>query len=176
MTIACIDVGYRELPSGKTSALAAAVVIKHWTDASPRSERTVVVPEVQDYQSGKFFRRELPCVLAVLESLSEPPKTIVIDGYVAFDDADHFGLGKYVFESLGGDVAVVGVAKNPHREATSAIEVHRGHSQRPLYVTAVGINANLAAKKVQFMHGKNRLPTILKRADRLSRGDPQTQT
>jgi deoxyribonuclease V len=47
--------------------------------------------------------------------------------------------------------------------------VMRGGSTRPLCVTAVGIDAGLAAAGVARMAGHHRTPTILKRVDRLAR-------
>ncbi len=65
--------------------------------------------------------------------------------------------------------AVVGVAKNPFRSA-SPIEVFRGGSKRPLFVTAVGIDAKQAAHHVEKMAGPHRFPLLLQRVDALSRG------
>jgi deoxyribonuclease V len=45
----------------------------------------------------------------------------------------------------------------------------RGDSSRPLYVTALGVDVETAAEDVRRMHGRFRLPTMLKRADRLCR-------
>jgi deoxyribonuclease V len=46
----------------------------------------------------------------------------------------------------------------------------RGKSKNPLYVTAVGIDQRLAASYIARMHGKYRIPTLLKTADRISKG------
>jgi deoxyribonuclease V len=35
---------------------------------------------VAPYRSGQFYHRELPCILAILKSLSELPQVIIIDG------------------------------------------------------------------------------------------------
>jgi deoxyribonuclease V len=64
---------------------------------------------------------------------------------------------------------VIGVAKSAFAGA-SAIEITRGAGTRPLYVTAIGIDARLAAAHVQSMHGPYRQPTLLKRVDQLTRG------
>jgi deoxyribonuclease V len=66
---------------------------------------------------------------------------------------------------------VVGVAKRPFRGAP-ALEVLRGASARPLYVTAIGIDAAHAADGVRRMHGAHRIPTLLTRVDRLCRDTP----
>jgi deoxyribonuclease V len=48
--------------------------------------------------------------------------------------------------------------------------VLRGGSARPLYVTAAGLSADEAARRVRDMHGPYRIPTLLKRVDQLCRG------
>ena len=53
--------------------------------------------------------------------------------------------------------------------ATDAVPVYRGISQTPLQVTAEGVSATEAAGWVASMHGDHRIPTLLKRADRLAR-------
>ena len=75
-------------------------------------------------------------------------------------------------------VPVIGVAKNRFRSYVSgsaddpafeSIELLRGDSNRPLFVTAIGMAPRDAAALVRSMHGANRLPTLLKRVDRLCR-------
>jgi len=169
MTIACIDVGYTESESKPTTAVAACVVINEWRDASPASEYMVHLPEVQDYHPGEFYRRELPCIQAVLAQLSSPPKYVVVDGYVWLDNENHPGLGAYLYQSLGNETPVVGVAKNPFKRSEFATELRRGNSVRPLYITSVGIPVAQAVINIAAMHGPHRFPAILKRVDHLSR-------
>ncbi|CAD79111.1 MAG TPA: endonuclease V [Rhodopirellula baltica] len=171
MTIACIDVGYTESETDPTTALAACVVIKDWGDATSLSELVVNVDAVQDYQPGQFYLRELPCIKAVLSELLNPPTHIVIDGYVWLDDLDHPGLGNYLHDALNQAIPVIGVAKNPFKRSLHAHELQRGGSTRPLYITSAGIPVAQAASKIAAMHGPHRFPTILKRVDRLSRGE-----
>ena len=45
----------------------------------------------------------------------------------------------------------------------------RGHSARPLYITAAGMPAKEAADLVRHMTGRFRLPDALRRADALAR-------
>lgn len=77
------------------------------------------------------------------------------------------GLGQKLFEALEKKVAVVGVAKTRFHTATDAIEIHRGKRTRPLFVSAVGMDACVAADHVKAMHGNFRIPTLLKLADTL---------
>ena len=171
MTIACIDVGYTESDTEPTTAIAACAVISDWSDATSLSEFVVNVDAVDDYQPGQFYLRELPCINAVLSELLDPPTHIVIDGYVSLDDLDYPGLGKYLHDALSQTIPVIGVAKNPFKRSLHAHELHRGGSSRPLYITSVGIPISEAASNIAAMHGPHRFPTILKRVDRLSRGE-----
>jgi deoxyribonuclease V len=118
---------------------------------------------------GRFFERELPCVLAVLEKVEQALELIVVDGYVLLDAAGTLGMGGHLYEALGRRLPIVGVAKNRFHTNGAAIEVYRGDSKRPLFVTALGVDPQAAAIEVQRMHGEHRLPTVLKRVDRLCR-------
>jgi deoxyribonuclease V len=79
------------------------------------------------------------------------------------------GLGAHLYQALGRRTAVVGVAKRRFHGAGDAVPILRGTSQVPLFVTAVGIDLAEAAEGVRRMHGAHRIPTLLKRVDRLSR-------
>lgn len=65
---------------------------------------------------------------------------------------------------------VVGVAKTAFKGSSFAVPVLRGSATRPLYVTAAGMDPEMAAGRVRAMHGPHRVPTLLKEVDRLSRG------
>jgi deoxyribonuclease V len=74
-----------------------------------------------------------------------------------------------LYEALAKTVAVIGVAKTQFQSASTAAAVMRGGSRRPLFVTAAGMELAVAARCIQTMHGPHRLPTLLKRVDRLCR-------
>ncbi|HKE18003.1 MAG TPA: endonuclease V [Kofleriaceae bacterium] len=161
--IAVTDVHY-----AGARATAAAVVAGAWTDARALLERVVDSAVAAEYEPGALYRRELPPLLAVLAALPAPPDIVVVDGF-AWLARERPGLGVHLHGALEGRAAVVGVAKSPFAGA-SAIPVRRGSSDRPLWVTAIGIDAREAAAQVAAMHGTNRLPTLLVRADHLARG------
>lgn len=71
-------------------------------------------------------------------------------------------------EALEGHAIVVGVAKTRFR-GTAAIEVLRGQSQEPLFVDAIGMQREDAARAIAEMTGPYRIPTLIKRADQLAR-------
>jgi len=164
--ILAVDVQY-----SKNDAIAGGVVFEHWQDEGAQKECTSVIEGVARYEPGKFFKRELPCILKLIAEHGLQPDCIVVDGYVFLDGFSEAGLGKYLYDTLDGRASVIGVAKKRYRNIDSKYEVFRGRSRKPLYVTAVGIDVEQAKENVLAMHGKNRLPTILKRVDQICRGN-----
>lgn len=162
--IACVDVDYRGV-----DAIAACVVFDSWTAEKSVNEIVKRIGEVQPYEPGQFYKRELPCILAVLKKVQQPFNTIIVDGYVWLRDGQEPGLGAKLYESLNEAVPVIGVAKTRFTRGAKAAAVYRGRSQRPLFVTAAGTSAKMAARNIERMHGRFRIPTMLKKADRLCR-------
>ncbi len=165
--LAALDVDYRN-----DHAIAACVLFSDWADPAPAAEHTARVAPLETYIPGQFFRRELPCLLAVLQKVTTPLNAVVIDGYVTLnalpDGRVHPGLGMHLYETLQKKVSVIGVAKTAFAGA-AAEHVLRPASARLLFVTAAGMEAAAAAALVRSMHGSHRLPTLLKRVDKLAR-------
>lgn len=153
--IAIVDVHY-----SADRATAACVTAREWTDEKPLRERVVRVTGIAPYVPGKLYLRELPPILAVLDPEAD---IVVVDGFVWLAHGRK-GLGARLADAM--KVAVVGVAKTAFRGARP-IEVFRGESKKPLYVTSTGFRK--AAACVRSMHGPFRIPTLLRRADELSR-------
>ena len=74
--IACVDVDYRA-----DHAVAACVLFRDWLDAAAADEWTKRIAPVAPYEPGQFYRRELPCLLAVLTPRLDEVRTVVVDGY-----------------------------------------------------------------------------------------------
>lgn len=168
LTIGILDVHYRD-----DGARAACVVIDDWEAAAPAATYAADIEAVQPYQAGSFFLRELPCLLAVLRLLPSMPAILVVDGYVWLPPSRRPGLGAHLHEALQGSTPVVGIAKTAFFSGdadTTAVPVLRGTSRKPLYVTAIGADAEYAARSVQGMAGQHRIPEMLRITDRLSRG------
>lgn len=164
MNIALLDVQYR---SGV--AFAGCILTDAWDSANIAFSTVKTVSAAEEYLPGDFYKRELPALLAVLESLPQLPDIIVVDGYVWLSADRRPGLGARLFDALGGRIPVVGIAKTPFAGSDFAKLVHRASSKRPLYVTAAGMDEALAANNVQTMKGDSRLPLLLKAVDRLAR-------
>ena len=161
--IALTDVHY-----GEAIATAALVVAREWSAEAPFFERVVTVSVIEPYRSGEFFKRELAPLRTVLSSLTHPVDAILVDGFVWLAGGQP-GLGAHLWNELTTKISVVGIAKRPFRGAP-AVEVVRGDSARPLYVTAAGMDAGQAAALVRSMHGSFRIPTLVTWVDHLARG------
>jgi deoxyribonuclease V len=166
--IGCVDVDYRD-----TGVVAACAGFEAWSDELARIEVVVRSPgRPAAYQPGAFYERELPYLLEVLARMP-PLELVIVDAYVWLGP-DQPGLGKRLHDAYGG--IVVGVAKTRFAGAdagaggSGVIEIRRGDSDRPLYVTAIGIDPAVAARHVEAMHGEFRIPTLLRRVDALARG------
>jgi deoxyribonuclease V len=165
--IAAADVHY-----SKNWAVAGAILFKYWSSDQPKIAVRQPLARVEPYEPGLFYKRELPCLLKVLERVKNKFEIIIIDGYVWLDAENRPGLGAHLHQALGEKIPVIGVAKSKFKEALYAKSVLRGRSRRPLYVTAIGIEATVAAKHIENMHGRHRIPTLLKMVDMLCR-DPR---
>ncbi|WP_425614778.1 endonuclease V [Anatilimnocola sp. NA78] len=161
--IAALDVQYDDR---QATAQAAAVVFEEWDATHAWAEYAVPCEQVAPYVPGQFFQRELPCLLAVLAAIRERVSTIVIDGYVML--GQHPGLGRHLWDALQQQTPVIGVAKT-HYQSAQAVQVLRGRSESPLYITAAGVEANRAANWIKNMAGDYRLPSLLKQVDLLAR-------
>lgn len=164
VSVGAADVHY-DVVGGATAGL---VVCDELTFSAARSEHVVRIDRVAPYEPGSLFKRELPCIESVLAS-SPSLDLLIVDGYATLDPSGRAGLGAHAAARLG--IPVIGVAKTPFRTATHAVEVIRGTAVRPLYVTeAGGLGPVLAARIIAQMHGENRIPSALRRVDRLARG------
>jgi deoxyribonuclease V len=166
VVFAAVDVHY--LHSG--GARAAAVTAADAAFSAIQAEWTALVAAAPPYRPGELFLRELPPLRAVLAQVRNL-SLLVIDGYVDLDPDSRPGLGAHAHAAFG--VPVIGVAKTRFRTASHAVEVLRGNSARPLFVTAAGIPPAEAAELVRRMAGPFRLPDALRRADALARTGQQ---
>lgn len=133
--------------------------------SAPAGEEDVVTVwgEPAPYEPGSFYKRELPLLQAFLHG--REVVGVVVDGFVWLG-TERPGLGWHLHRAL--DVPVIGIAKTGFHEAQAVAEpVLRGDSAKPLWVTAIGVDD--AAARVRAMDGPWRLPTLVKRADRLGR-------
>lgn len=124
-----------------------------------------------EYESGAFYKRELPCILSLLQKITlKSGDIIIVDGYVTLNNEGKSGLGGHLYKALDEKYPVVGIAKNEFTTPdTERRSVFRGESRTPLFLTAKGIDVDEIKTRVEQMHGAYRMPTLLKKLDQLSR-------
>lgn len=154
------------------AAKTIGILFRDWSDEHPAEVLTDIMSPVAAYVPGAFYKRELPCILQLLQQADpDTIEIIIIDGYVVLDDAGTLGLGGHLYEQLQQRIPVIGVAKT--RFANNNIhvaEVLRGESKNPLFITAAGIDLAVAAQHIKDMYGEYRMPALLKQLDGLTRG------
>ncbi len=161
---AAVDVHYRK----KTATTALVEFSDFSTCSITRSfvqESEIPAP----YVPGKFYLRELPCILKILEQTGKHYQMIVIDGFVFLRKPVCHGLGGYLAKALGYRTIIIGVAKNYFKRARRCVEVTRGRSSKPLYVSAFNMEPESAGLLIREMHGEYRIPSILRITDQLSK-------
>ena len=164
--ILAVDVYYFD-----DKARAVGLLFERWQDESAQETLTADIESVEEYTPGEFYKRELPCIMAILNKLEVASlEGIVVDGYVYLDDQERPGLGKRLFDKLNENIPIIGVAKTAfHGNKVNVLEVSRGGSKKPHYVSAVGMDLEVAADLIQNMHGQHRMPNILKHLDTLTK-------
>lgn len=165
--ILAVDVKYNE----KEKSAKAVGLLFNWEDEKQVKVITKSINEINQYKSGEFYKRELPCIKAIMEDLAHIEITaIIIDGYVFIDNNNGYGLGGHVYEVYNKKISVIGVAKTPFFKNKETVKkIYRGKSKNPLYVSSIGVDLDYVSKKIQEMHGDYRIPTLLKKLDGLTR-------
>lgn len=163
----CTDVQYYD---EKDIASVAGGLFQKWTDDD--FLRTIKLPcyNIQPYEPGEFYKRELPCLIKLIKQIEEPLEAIIVDGYVCLGKDMHPGLGQYLWDSLEQKVPIIGIAKAEYRGTPYSCEILRPNSIKPLYVTVTSdISLAIAKKHVLSMSGGFRIPTLLKKVDQIAR-------
>lgn len=161
----CIDAHYTGC-----RAVTAGIVIPDHRMPAIKKEYLHTSLIFERYIPGQFSKRELPGILSLFSMVEEKITHIIIDGYAWLSSGwNRPGLGARLFTELGEDIPVIGVAKSPWQDDSVGIRVFRGDSVRPLYISAAGIEDKDAGLLVQQMHGRYRIPTMLRYVDRMAR-------
>lgn len=165
--ILALDVHYRE---EETKAVG---VIFHWEDAVPQDVIIEYIDDVEGYIPGQFYKRELPCLMKIIEKVNiDNVEVIIVDGHIYVDNDGNYGLGGKLYEELGNQFPIIGVAKTPfHTNKQTVTEIKRGKSDNPLYVSAIGMELSTASQKILDMSGDFRIPSILKILDQITKDD-----
>lgn len=152
-------------------AKTVCIAFDGWTNSAKYEVYSEILDNVEDYISGEFYKRELPCILSLYKKINiEFVEAIIIDGFVFLDDFERLGLGGHLYKSLNSKVPIIGVAKtNFATIEKDKRELLRGKSINPLYITAIGIDLDKATELIDKMDGENRIPTALKKLDSLTK-------
>ncbi|MCO1335096.1 endonuclease V [Microbulbifer sp. OS29] len=162
--ILVVDVDYRE-----EGAAVAGVTFRNWNNSQPEAIYLSSLHTIADYEPGAFYKRELPCILTLIEEHAIKPSLIVIDGYVHLGADRKPGLGAHLYQALRQKIAIIGVAKKSFKDTPTGTEIFRGTSHKPLFVTSLGITQAEAKSLIVSMHGEHRVPTLLKQVDSVCR-------
>ncbi|WP_395654556.1 endonuclease V [Flavobacterium sp.] len=159
------DVHYRE------NEARIVGVFFNWEDIEPIRIVIENVNEVKEYIPGEFYKRELPCLIKVIAKVDlSNIEAIIIDSPIYVDNFETFGLGGKLYESLNKKIPIIGLAKNSfYSNSMTVKEVLMGMSKKPLYVSTIGIDLNLAVEKVKKMYGNYLIPDILKKLDSITK-------
>lgn len=152
-------------------AIAAAVAFDEWDASAADRTFTSRVGHVDKPARGELDLRALPCLLLLLQEHALQPDLILIDAPVHLDASETPALGQKLYEALGGRVAIIGVSTKSMPAMPTQFEVYREEEGRPVIVTCAGIDVGAAKTRVRNMHGKRRVPTLLKLAARIARGE-----
>lgn len=163
--IIAVDVDYKG-----SEALVAGVAFNAWRDEVPSEVFTTTVSGVAEYEPGEFYKRELPCILKLLQDHKLNPEFIVVDGFAYLNGYNQAGLGKHLYDALSGKSIVLGVAKRSFKGISSKYALQRGESKNPVFVTSVGMDSEEAKMCIATMAGVYRIPSLLKKADQACRG------
>lgn len=151
-------------------AKTVCLVFSNWADKEPAQIYSEILENISEYVPGEFYKRELPCIMSLYAQITEPVDCIVVDGFVYLDDEQKPGLGARLYEALEEKIPVIGVAKTNFAtiEKNKSLLL-RGQSEKPLYITAIGMELQDAVECIREMEGAYRMPTLLKQLDTLTK-------
>jgi deoxyribonuclease V len=156
-------------------AKTVCITFESWVNESNFKVYDEILEDIAEYTPGEFYKRELPCILSLLNKIMREVdniELIIVDSFVYLDDDGKFGLGGHLHQALHGKIPIVGVAKTNFATIENLKKpLLRGDSIKPLFVTSIGIDLEKATELIQNMQGKFRIPTILKLLDTLTKED-----
>lgn len=160
--VLAVDVHYKQ---GYAKAVG---VLFSWEDSIPQKIITENIYQAEDYHPGQFYKRELPCIAALLKKVDlSIIKVILVDGHIYVDNNQNFGLGGHLWLFLEKRIPIVGIAKKPlFQNIKTVTKIFRGKSKKPLYVSSIGITESIVIDEINKMKGEYRIPTILKLLDK----------
>ena len=153
------------------TARVAAVAFDDWAAPEGTKNYALRIEHVEKPAKGELDLRALPWLVNLLDANRLQPELIVLEGFVHLDAQETPGLGRRLHDTLGGRTAVIGVSRSGFKDTPEQFEVHREEETAPLVITCAGIDLGAAKARVRMMHGKKRMPTLMKLAARVAKGN-----
>ena len=153
------------------AARVAAVAFDDWAAFEGTKNYSLRIEHVEKPAKGELDLRALPWLVQLLDAHRLQPEVIVFDGFVHLDAQETPALGRRLYDALGGRTAVIGASKAGMKDAPAQFEVYREDETPPLIITCAGIDLGAAKARIRMMHGKKRMPTLMKLAARVAKGN-----
>ncbi|UZJ66351.1 endonuclease V [Sphingobacterium sp. KU25419] len=97
-------------------------VLFDWKDQVPQRFIVIQTDKADDYVPGEFYKRELPCLLKIINEVDiREMEAIIVDGHIYIEEGV-YGLGGKLYEALNQQVPIIGVAKNSFHSNKSTIK------------------------------------------------------
>lgn len=116
---------YTDNKTGKEYAHTVAGLFNNYSDLDFEKVIVTRTDDIEEYEPGNFYKRELPPIIDVLTDIKLHGyniDTIIVDGYVHMCEDDdvtyHKGLGarlKDYLLSKNIDIPIIGIAKHPYK-------------------------------------------------------------
>lgn len=162
-----------------TNCYTVGLVFDQWNSKEPLYILESTVTEFSPYVPGKFWKRELPGILSIIQKINLLEfDTILLDGFTGLIDSSGIrssGLGEKLEANINmhSRLSIIGVAKTLFGKSDlCSSPVYRGQAKTPLWVSVTpGSEVSLptAANYVKSMHGDYKIPSILKQLDKYTK-------
>ncbi len=155
------------------SARVAAVAFDDWAAFEGTKHYALDIAQVEKLARGELDLRALPWFVQLLDAHGLQPEVIVLDGFVHLDARETPALGRRLHDTLGGRTAVIGVSKSVFKGTDTPDQfcIFREDETPALIVTSAGIDLGAAKARIRAMHGRKRVPTLMKLAARIAKGN-----
>lgn len=85
----------------ENKAKIVGILFLDWEDEQPIQVVSMCKENIATYESGAFYKRELPCIIDLVDKINLVEITcIILDSFVYLDDDKKMGLGGYLYEYL----------------------------------------------------------------------------
>ena len=156
---------YTDKTTGKEYARTVAGIFFDYTDKKFEEIVITRTDNIAEYESGNFYKRELPPILDVLDEIYRKGyklDTIIVDGYVHMCEDDgktyHPGLGKRLADALVGTnlegIDIVGIAK--HHYAFLHPDTVVEYEGTPTFIGEIPANTKLPKKAMYITSNTDR--------------------